>query len=484
MSNEVKDFPKSGFTTLVASDFHLTEEQLIDPKSPLWKKYKTKEFFFDKEFANWLLYQRESTDAPIELVLNGDIFDFDSVMAVPEKPSFRVSNFEKSRTLFSQKEKSLFKIEVIINTHPVWFKALENFVRAGNRLVFIIGNHDLELHYEEVQRKVRKAILDDEKGKGKGLIRFCEWFYISHEDTYVEHGNQYDPYCVCQTPVFPLIKAHNDFRIRIPFGNMTARYMVNVMGFFNPHSEENYTLTLKEYVSFFFKFLIIKQPFIIWTWLYSSVVIAYRALLYRLREPVVDPFTFEERIEKIAIRSQTSPRVVRELLALAVPSAVSSPWKILQVLWIDRAFLFLVGILMSFEIVIIFDQLVDIRLYWMLLPILALAPFFIFYSSTTKTVIAGTKDPGEQRLRWISLLTKTNRIVFGHTHDVKHEVIGSVEHMNPGSWSPVFKDIECKKSLTRYPYVKIVPGGESRKAYLNEWKDGQEVDYYSGKKPE
>ncbi len=479
MSKKVKVFPEKGYTTLVISDLHLTEGHQVDPRAPLWKKYKTKEFFFDEIFSDWLEQQVKTTKTPVELVLNGDIFDFDCVTAVPERPSFKISSFERNRTMFSQKEKSVFKIDRILKTHPIFVKALTRFVEGGNRLVFIIGNHDLELHYSNVQRRVRKAITNIQGGKD--LIRFCEWFYISHKDTHIEHGNQYDPYCVCQTPVFPMIKVGNDFRIRIPFGNMVTRYMVNVMGFVNPYSEENYRLTLKQYLHFFIKFLIRKQPLIIWTWFYSSVVISYRSVLYRLREPIVDPFFYEERVEQIAEKSRATPRMVRELAALAVPSAVSSPWKIMQVLWIDKAVIFLIGILFIFQFFLMVDQLVDIQIYWALIPILLLAPFFIFYSSTVKNKENVFRDPGEQRLRWISIVTNTSRVVFGHTHIVKHELRGSVEFLNPGSWSPVFKDIECRKILTRYAYIKISPLGKDRVASLKEWKNKEELDYYSGK---
>jgi len=445
MSTEVKTIPEPNLTTLVISDLHLTEEHQVDSDYPLWKKYKTKEFFFDDLFANWLKFQTEHAEGPVELVLNGDIFDFDSVTEYPLKPSYKITHFEKTRTMFSQKEKSVFKINVVIRDHQTWFKAVKDFIAKGNRLVFVIGNHDLELHFLEVQKRLKKELCDDDAAESR--LRFCEWFYISNKDTHIEHGNQYDPYCVCENPVFPLIKVHNDFRVRIPFGNMTARYMVNVMGFFNPHSEENYTLTFTQYLNFFFKFLIKKQPAIIWTWFYSSLVIAYRSVLYRLREPVVDPFSYEEKVENIALKSQASPRIVRELAALSVASAVSKPWKILQVLWIDRAFIFLVGVLFFVQLFLVIDQLVDIQFYWMLIPMLLLAPFFIFYSSTVVNGVKGTKDPGEQRLRWISLLTQTHRVVFGHTHAVRHEIIGSVEYLNPGSWSPTFEDIECERPL-------------------------------------
>ena len=478
----MSSFPESGFTTIVLSDLHLTEEQIPDPKNNLWKKFKTKKFSFDQEFSDMLNYQMEVVDGRIELVLNGDIFDFDSVTKYPEKPTFKVSRFEKTNTMYSQLEKSIFKMEVIIKDHPIWFGALTKFVKAGHRLVFTIGNHDLELHYEEVQRIVRKVILNNPEGQER--IRFCEWFYISHKDTHIEHGQQYDPFCVCQTPVNPFIKVHNDIRVRIPFGNMATRYMVNKMGFINPHSEENYSMTLMEYMNFFFKFLIRRQPLIIWTWFSSAVVIAYRSILYRLREPVSNPLAYEEKVEAIAEKSNASPKIVRELLTLATPSAVSSPWSIMQVLWMDRALLFLIGIGLTFQFFLIVDQLIDVQFYWMLIPLLGLAPFFIFYSSTVKNRIKGSKNLSGDRMRWVGLVTGANRVIFGHTHEVKHEIVGLIEYLNPGSWSPVFEDYECKKSLAHYLYVKICPedSEEGRVAYLNEWKDGQEIDYYTGKK--
>ena len=480
----MSSFPKSGFTTIIMSDLHLTEAQRVDPKNALWKKFKTSEFFFDQSFADMLEYQMKTVQGKIELVLNGDIFDFDSVMTCPEKPTFQISPFERRNTMFAQLEKSIFKMEVIIKEHPIWFEALTNFVEAGNKLIFTIGNHDLELHYQDVQRLVRKAVLDTAEGQER--IKFCEWFYISHGDTHIEHGHQYDPFCVCQTPVNPFIKVHQDIRVRIPFGNLVARFMVNRMGFINPHSEENYSLSLAEYLDFFYRFLIRRQPFILWTWFSSSVVVAYRSILYRLREPISNPLAYEEKVEDIAEKSNASPKIVRELLTLAASSAVSSPWAIMQVLWIDRAILFLVGVLVSLQFFLILDQLVDVNILWMLIPLFFLAPFFIFYSSTVKNRVKGSKNLSGDKMRWVGLVTGTNRVVFGHTHEIKHEINGLIEYMNPGSWSPIFEDYECKKPLTRYVFVKISPNTEDdyRSASLKEWKDKTEFDYYTGKKTE
>jgi len=45
---------KSATFTAIVSDLHLCEEEPVNLKFPLWKKYKTKEFFFDDVFEQFL----------------------------------------------------------------------------------------------------------------------------------------------------------------------------------------------------------------------------------------------------------------------------------------------------------------------------------------------------------------------------------------------------------------------------------------------
>src|SRR5690606_10404482 len=152
------DFSKAKFTAIV-SDLHLCEEQPIHPKYPLWKKYKTRAFFFDHEFATFLnrLHEKSSGET-VELILNGDIFDFDSVTALPPEPTFYISWLERRRGLHAQEEKSTFKIGVILEAHKEWVRAVREFVLKGHRVIFTIGNHDLELHFSRVQNAILDAM--------------------------------------------------------------------------------------------------------------------------------------------------------------------------------------------------------------------------------------------------------------------------------------------------------------------------------------
>ena len=103
-------------TTVIVSDMHLSEAARPDPARPLWMEYKRRELFIDDDFARFLGYLGESADGPIELVLNGDIFDFDSVTQVPVGDT-RVDWLARRRGLGSEEWMSLYKMTVIIAEH-------------------------------------------------------------------------------------------------------------------------------------------------------------------------------------------------------------------------------------------------------------------------------------------------------------------------------------------------------------------------------
>lgn len=506
LTDSEKQFQLADFTA-VLSDLHLTEAQEPIEGRPLWKKYKTKEFFFDDDFAKFLKElkvkalssqknksrslgddefagsQKESQPIPtVELVLAGDVFDFDSVTALPKAPTYRISNLERSRGLRPEEEKSVFKIRKIIDSHFTWFKALSDFIKEGNRVVFIIGNHDLELHFLKVQKEILRTLElnDDELDR----IRFTEFFYISNKDTLIEHGNQYDPFCLIPDPVSPFLKKFDRIEIRIPFGNLATRYLVNVMGFFNPYVESNYIMTAGEYVKFFFKYIVKFQPLIMLTWIWSATLILYQTFLDSLMPVLREPLEFEGRIEQVAKRSNATPRMVRELRSLTAESVTSKPWLALKELWLDRAFIVLLAFIVIFQLFLFIDSAFDIAIFWTLIPLSLFAPFFIFYSRTVTSEIPEYKKPKERILTMASLITGVNRIIHGHTHIVRHEIIGPIEHLNSGTWSPAFTDVECSVQIAQKTYVWLSPSKSgARTAELFEFVEGASRRAF-GRKPE
>ena len=469
-----EDFSLAKYTAIV-SDLHLCEEEPFNTKYPLWKRYKNREFFFDDQFHEFLVHLDKKTQGQvIELIFNGDIFDFDSVTAKPESPTYRISWFENETGLKPQEDKSVFKIKRILDHHKKWVESVRWFIKKGHRAVFIIGNHDLELHWAEVQETIIESLdLTQEERK---RVWFNEWFYISNKDTLIEHGNQYDPYCLAQDPVNPFIQRFNQIEVRVPFGNLATRYLINKMGFFNPHVDSNFIMSAKEYVVFFFKYMLKAQPQLLFTWLFWSTVILLQSFVDRLRPSIKNPLNIEGRIEKIAERANATPRMVRELKELFVAPASSYPLIIARELWLDRAFLVFLVFAFLVEIFLFINNMYKISFFWMLVPVLLFLPFFMFYSKSIRSDVHEYKEPRERILTIASMICKVNRIIYGHTHHIRHELIGPVEHLNSGTWSPAFLDVECEKAIDNKSFIWIEPSdsGSGRQAQVFLFIDGQE----------
>lgn len=473
-----ENFRRSPFTAIV-SDMHLCEGEPVHPEFPLWKKFKTKQFFYDETFADFLNHIEEMAEGhSVELVLNGDIFDFDSVTAIPEFPSFRVEWLETRRGLYPRPERSKYKIQVILKDHQVLVKALADFVRRGHRAVFVIGNHDLELHFPEVQAEIMSALqlLPDEEGR----VRFCEWFYISNQDTIVEHGNQYDPYCSCDDPVNPFVQGYNYKAMRLPFGNLACRYILNGMGFFNPHVESNFIMTLPEYVRFFLKYMLRAQPTLMFDWFFGAMVTLWKSFIERFMRPVRDPLKIEDKINLIAQKANAEPRMVRELRELFVDSASNNPFLIMRELWLDRAFLVMLAFLVIFQLMLVVKQFFNISFFWAFIPLFILVPFFVFYTRSVTSLVSSFKEPDERILSTACSITGVQRVIYGHTHLIRHEMIGAVEHLNSGCWSPAFLDVECTQAIDQKTFVWLRPGLEGyREAQLRIFKEGKSDEVMS-----
>lgn len=460
------------FNTAIISDLHLSDAEPSRPRykvrNRLWKKFKTKEFFIDHALIEFLIeIETKSNGKPIELVLNGDIFDFDSVMALPENPIYKLHWIETRRGLFPKEERSLFKAGVIIEEHAEFITALSEFVKKGNSLVVIPGNHDVEFHFEKVQKKFVECLnlnaMDEKR------VNFVSWFYISHNDTLIEHGHQQDPYCLCENPLNPFLIDYNELAIRLPFGNVACRYIMNGLGLFNPHVETNYIMSLSEYLTFFFKYLIRTQPLIIWTWLWGSVATLFHVTKDRFAETFKPKNGFENLVDAAAKKSNASPRMVRELQELFPTPSVQNPLLIAKELWLDRLFLFVFGLCLIFFTVYQIRNFFSISYYWFFVPFMMLMPFFIFYARSVTSLVSTYKEPDENLFAKQASITGVNRIVYGHTHIPRHEFYGSVEHLNSGSWSPGFTDVNCTESVERNNYIWIAANSENenhRKAEL------------------
>jgi UDP-2,3-diacylglucosamine pyrophosphatase LpxH len=464
--------------TLVLSDIHLADAEPVHPHNPLWKKFKQAKYFIDPTFKAFLDHMRAQIQSPIELVLNGDIFDFDSVMGLPADKEIRISWIERLRGLSSEEQKSRYKMKMILDAHTCWLNTMREFLLAGNRAVFIIGNHDMELHWPSVQQDfIFRLDLPEES---KSLVRFCEWFYISNQDTLIEHGNQYDAYCLCSNPIHPLIKKGSKVIVRLPFGNLAGKYMVNGIGLMNPHANSSFIKSsVWEYIGFYCKYMLRIQPLLVWTWIWGAMA----TLVYSLREGFLpalrDPLTVDARIQDVALRANAPVLVVLALKEVHVHPAIFDPLKILRELWLDRAILLVIIVLGSFQFFSVMNVFSKVSFWWFVVPVALLMPLFIFYARSVQSEVDATQKAAFNLAPLSARITKVRRIVQGHTHLEGHSSADGVEVLNTGTWSPAYEDVECTQPYGRKCFAWIRPTSfkltnsavTERIADLYEWRD-------------
>lgn len=174
---------------LVVSDLHLGSGTTAGELNPF------EDFHFDRQFEEFLDFhcQGRAGSRPLELVLNGDILDFLKVEIDGQFPDH------------IDRDLAVAKGRRIIAGHPRFFAALRRFLKGKDRkITYIMGNHDLEVAFPEVQDLLASALdprdgaSSQAPGEASGDGANLEFrIYSPHYDlpggVRVIHGNQFDP---------------------------------------------------------------------------------------------------------------------------------------------------------------------------------------------------------------------------------------------------------------------------------------------------
>ena len=108
---------------------------------------RTDDFIADRKLAQ-LIIRLSKKSHPIDLVFNGDTFDF-------LKCPYMLNPTKYTR--YVSAEIALKKLELVYNAHPAVFHAMKQFGSKKNKkVIFIRGNHDVEIAFTEVQDKLKE----------------------------------------------------------------------------------------------------------------------------------------------------------------------------------------------------------------------------------------------------------------------------------------------------------------------------------------
>lgn len=255
---------------VIISDLHIGEGYLQSRRA----YSRAERFFSDEAFRNFLEKIHEenlraagaATPKPLKLIINGDFLDFVRAKSVPDEherrlfhryfrrlglmrkeEDFEIHPQENKYGLKPEQHKSVWKLHRICQGHPLVFEGLAQFIAAGNRLVIIKGNHDLEFYWPAVQEEFVKLLAAmwperafEPAGKNRprsplrrcrqirANVEFCQRAYIVENQLYIEHGHQYQPITRVEKPLL------NERELCLPPGSILNRYLVNAIDHFSP----------------------------------------------------------------------------------------------------------------------------------------------------------------------------------------------------------------------------------------------------------
>jgi UDP-2,3-diacylglucosamine pyrophosphatase LpxH len=164
--------------TIVISDVHLSQAHPVDDTDPLWMRYRRSAYHPDADVQT-LIAQLETACTPgsLEFVCNGDVFDFDAPL---------VEHGESTAREYPNDEAGCAdQMRRILADHPGFVAALGQLLVRGQRIMFLSGNHDVELYFTAVRQVLRDALVSEAVRQGAQAsqaalqegIRFRTWFH-------------------------------------------------------------------------------------------------------------------------------------------------------------------------------------------------------------------------------------------------------------------------------------------------------------------
>ncbi len=259
-------------------------------------------------------------------------------------------------------------------------------------------------------------------------------------------------------------------RIALPMGNLSNRYLMTRMGFFNPHASD-YILNIYSYIVHWLRHYAFSRRGIAITWLVGSLLVIAR--MFKIRGKLRQrPREHEERLALVARRFNLPPIDIETLGQLQRRPITSRMYRLIRELWIDRL---LMAVLMTAGTVAL--ALVPIPLWIKLMVPLSSFPaiYFIYERLAEGETIFTIEKEIPRRARAIAKMLPARVITFGHTHKPRQFPLNQGTHfVDTGTWAPLFDPDHhgelCPGTRT-YLEVHVEADGELRLS-LDSWLPG------------
>lgn len=461
---------------LLFSDVHLGAD-LVQHTRPWTASRLQAAHRIDQMLGSMLDHYREhrADNRPWRVVIAGDFIDLVG-MSISATPGVAwrtpLSEDDQTHGLGSAEDHAAFKMHAVADRHDLLFRKLAAFVEAGHSLVFVRGNHDVEMYWDAAQRAFLDALLtrasfssDDQPAREQfeGRIEFQHWFFYVRGFLYVEHGHQYDATCAYHHVLAPR-SPRDPRRISYSFSDILLRYVVRPTRELSPEGHEN--IALFDYIKLAFS-LGVKGCARLGYRFFSAVgrmVATWREHLSEHAQQI--RAEHDRQMQQIASVFRVSAEHLRQMTQLWATPVTGRFFSIFRNVFLD-------GLAAGVVAFGVFGLLAVIHvLPWMWLPpvLIALAVSIVVYAKLSRVL-----EPhhalrlGAKRL---AELMPARYVVMGHTHKPTMEALTpGTTYVNLGNWTNDTVDDQVSGAPCTHLVIRYSDGGQAE-AWLCGW-DGQ-----------
>jgi len=421
--------------TIVISDVHLGEEV---PGDDAWLSYRHRRFFPDEDFAvlvRHFLGLLRAGDR-LELVLDGDVIEFESP---------RIVDGERFVETPRTEEEAVATLFAVVRDHPVFFEHLALLASEGHRVVFVAGNHDVQLALPGVRAALQGAIAKLlPSAEDSANVTVQPWFHQTDDGVHVEHGHQYDAYCSFRDPLRPLDL--DGLQVQPTVGSLAFRHLIARMGYFNAYDERSFMLSVPRYLVHWARYYLFTRRSLAVTWFAGALRVLASILKSRPGRAVLQTIREQAAIARAAY-AQTLALDAKALAAhanLFVEPVDENPHRVVREMRLDHAALAVVAV--GGIITAAFKPKLGLAVTLGAL-VFGLAQELIAPRQPAKAEYRRV----ESVARSIAKIYGARAVVFGHTHVPHATFEGGIVYANAGSWAPPMEEThgEAPKKPTR-----------------------------------
>jgi UDP-2,3-diacylglucosamine pyrophosphatase LpxH len=430
--NSGGDADVSSYNLLVLSDVHLGSDLVhcARPDAPLNDGDKDGR---DQELAALFDWYRENLHEgrAWRLVIAGDFVDFVGMSVSPPKTGIRmpVDAEDLVLGLGGAEDHTIYKLRCVARRHRAVFESLARFCAAGNHIVVVRGNHDVDFHWPAVQDEFVRQLAMHARIE-RGSIEFSPWFYYEEGRVFVEHGHQYDRYCSYEHVLNPL-SPRDPRRSSRSMSDILLRHVVRpTRGLLESgHSDA----TLVGYVSFGFG-LGVRGTVSLFTRFALAVARLYKMWHEHFSESAQRIRQHHERrMADLAARLDLKLESLRALASLQQPPVTRSFGHLALGVMLDRVLFSLLGVFGAIVLIIAMPG-------WRhaVVGIALMTVVFAVVQSLLSRLrpIDPTSELRERAMR-VARLFPAAFVVMGHTHfpEVSKDGRGESTYVNLGAWA-------------------------------------------------